>query len=74
MYKYDKYQYYDYYDYEKLYLERSRKHMALVKKWHDFKEKGNVEATKKALKAVHKYQEESNKFKERANEAGFPWY
>lgn len=71
---YDEYQYYDYDDYEKLNAERAKKQMDLVRKWHALKEKGNVEATKKALKAIVKHREEDEKFKERSKESHYHWY
>lgn len=71
---YDEYQYYNYDDYEKLYLERSRKLMDLVRRWYNAKEKGNDKTMEITFQSIKKHKAKNKELKEKAKKAGFPWY
>ena len=51
-----------------------KKSIALVKKYHDAKEKGDEKAMQMACKALSKHRVKDQKLKEKAEEAGFYWY
>lgn len=72
-----KYDYFDWYDYnavEKLRGERAKTYIALVRKWHNAKEKNDEEAKKKAFKAMSKHKAEDEILKKKAENAGSYWY
>lgn len=68
---------YDFYDYEKadrFRTERSRKYIALVKKWHDAKEKNDEVMKRKAIEDMSKHKKQDEKYKAMAEEAGYCFY
>ena len=70
----DKYEFYDYEKVENLKNQRARKYMDYVRRWLSAKEKANDKAKERAIKAMRKHQEQDEKFKMMAREAGQYWW
>lgn len=70
----NKYDFYDYEKVEKVRIERSRKYMDLVNKWHNAKEKNDEVMKIKTIEDMSKHKKQDEKYKAMAEEAGYFFY